>query len=311
MSSIHQELRRLPSLKALAAFAAAGETGNFSRAAELLCVTQGAVSRHIRTLESELGVALFERHGRRVALSAEGQRLLAQVGSAFQLLASATDELRRRAAPHVLTISVLPSLAAKWLSPRLARFYAAVPEAEVRVNATRQLVDLVSDQVDVAIRYGRGHWPGVEARRLMGETLFPVCSPALLQRRPELATLAGLARAPLLHSDIVDGWAQWFEAAGVRAGGRVRGSRFNEELALLQAAQDGLGVALGRSALVARDLAAGTLVAPLAAPRLRASFSYWLVMPERRTPSAIAARFAQWVTEEAASDAGAEPGPAA
>lgn len=300
MSFDHQSWRKLPSLKSLAAFAAAGDKGNFSRAAQALFLTQGAVSRHIRAMEDELGVELFARHGRRVQITPLGQRYLREVDSAFQALSRATDELRGAGAAPTLTISALPSVAAKWLSPRLGRFYAQYPDVELRINASRALVDFSNGEVDLAIRYGPGGWPDVSAKRLMREEVFPVCSPKLLKgfrRRDDWPRL--LERASLLHGDLPESWQLWLARAGIANAQADKGTHFNEDLALLQAAADGLGVALGRSALVARDLESGVLVQPHPL-RLKARFAYWLVMPKRSTQPVLVQKFCDWLHSEVA-----------
>lgn len=299
MSFDHQQWRRLPSLKALAAFAAAGDKGNFSRAAEALFLTQGAVSRHIRALEAELGVELFARNGRRVRITPLGQRYLREVDLAFDALSRATGELRGSRAAPTLTVSVLPSVAAKWLSPRLGRFYALHPDVELRINASRALVDFSLGEVDVAIRYGPGGWPDVSAQRLMRDEVFPVCSPRMLAglRPAERSRL--LERAPLLHGDLPETWEQWLSRAAISHQSHEKGLRFNEDLALLQAAAEGLGVALGRSALVERDLKSGVLVQPHPL-RLKARYSYWVVTPQRARQPPLVRRFCDWLHSEAA-----------
>lgn len=297
MSSTHEEWRRLPSLRALLAFAAAGEEGNFSRAAQALYVTQGAVSRHVCTLEGDLGVQLFARHGNRVAITPDGLQYMQQVQGALDALHRATEQLRRKAGSRQLTVSTLPSFAAKWLSPRLSRFYSLVPDAELHIDASRRLVNFGDGGIDVAIRYGPGRWPGVTAVRLMREEVFPVCSPSLVQNARSTDVLQVLGRATLLHSDNPESWPQWFEHAGVHRARSDMGPSFNDDLALIQAAIDGHGFALGRSALVERELAAGTLVAPFP-QRMRAKYSYWVVKPKGRASNQLAAAFEHWLFNE-------------
>lgn len=296
MSIDHLELRRLPSLRALLAFVAAGETGNFSRAAQALYLTQGAISRHILALEKELGVSLFSRHGRRVSITPSGQQYLRSVEGAFEALYIATRSLAiKTPVSNRVAVTTTPSFAVKWLSPRLGRFYSAMPDIELQVHTSRALMDLDAGEHDLAIRYGSGRWIGVNARRLLQEEIFPVCSPALLNkwRWPNL-----LRKVPLLHGDIPESWSHWLRRAGLRSPPLDKGPRFNEDLALLQSAAEGHGVALGRSALVERDLAAGVLAAP-AVLRLRARYSYWIVTPPSEA-SPAAARFIEWLLQEAA-----------
>jgi LysR family glycine cleavage system transcriptional activator len=296
MSFDHQQWRRLPSLRALAAFAAAGDQGNFSRAAQALFLTQGAVSRQVQRLEQDLGAQLFARHGRRVKLTAEGQRYLGHIEAAFQALSRATDEVRGDSSSVRITVSTLPSFAAKWLSPRLGRFYAQEPDIELRINASRGLVDFAPGDVDLAIRYGPGGWPDVNAERLMSEWVCPVCSPSLVRgtRRSRWRDLIG--RTMLLHGDLPETWERWLARAGIANPHAEKGMRFNEDLALMQAAADGLGIALGRSALVERDLSAGLLVEPHDL-RLKARYAYWLVTPRRKRPAQVQ-RFCEWLLSE-------------
>lgn len=290
---------RLPSLNALRAFAAAGQHLSFTKAAAELHVTQAAISHQIKTLEDQLGVKLFRRAPRGLMLTESGQVYLPAVRDAFDRLAAATDRLQTCDESGVLTVSLLPSFAARWLVPRLSRFRAAHPEIDLRVAAEERLTDFERDGVDVAIRYGGGHYPGLYAKRLLAESFFPVCSPALIDGPFPLEEPADLRHQTLLHDDLRMDWPMWLLAA--RVGDAVdpnRGPAFNDSALLLQAAVDGQGVALGRSALVADDLATGRLIRPFSIS-LPSNYGYHIVYPELYSGRPKVKAFEDWLTHEA------------
>lgn len=293
--------RSLPPLNGLRAFEAAARHLSFTRAAEELHVTQAAVSHQIKGLEERLGMRLFRRLNRSLLLTDEGQRLFLAARDAFERLAEAVEGLRARDTGGPLTVSVLPSFAAKWLVPRLSRFQERYPDIDLRITALERLVDLVRDDVDVAIRFGSGKWPGVRAEMILEDRVTPVCSPALAER---LREPADLAHVTLLHETMepmrnFPDWAAWLRAAGVTGVDVSRGLRFSHTHILLQAAIDGRGVALGQSPLAADDLAAGRLVAPFDLS-LPVGYAYYLVyLPEAAERPKIKA-FREWVTAEMA-----------
>lgn len=268
---------RLPGLRPLQVFEAAARHESFTRAAETLHITQGAVSRQVQELERWLGCCLFVRSGPNLSLTATGRRLGTEVTRALDILATAVAQARPNTSPRHVTLSMLPSVAAKWLAPRLDRFIQTHPQIDLRVTASRYLVDFVAEEVDAAIRYGKGNWPGVAAHRLGEETVTPVCTRAYAEAH-ELHEPADLYRATLLHSDIEENWEAWFRAAGFEGRPVPRGPRLGDDTATLQAAQDGQGVALGRSILIADDVNVGRLISlfPILLP---ASYSYWFVIP--------------------------------
>jgi len=210
---------RLPSLNGLRAFEAAARHLSFTVAASELNVTQTAISHQIRRLEEELGIRLFVRKNRALALTPEAQDYLPGIRAAFNDLRLATDRLLRHENDHVLTISTLASLAAKWLLPRLSAFQEAHPGIDVRITTSTSLVDFQRDDVDAAIRYGRGQWPGLRADWLTADQLFPVCSPALLTGPRPLRRPEDLADHVLLHTSAgpSDDWRLWLTAAGMPA----------------------------------------------------------------------------------------------
>src|SRR5690242_20155238 len=199
--------RRLPQLNALKAFEAAARHVSFTRAAEELCVTQGAVSHQVKALETELGLKLFGRERQRLTITSAGRDYLAVVRDALDRIATGTERLLQRQSSGALTVSTSPDFAAKWLVHRLGRFAEAHPGIDLRVSATMHHVDFAREDVDVAVRHGDGHWPGLHATRLCAEQLFAVCSPTLAAalRQP-----ADLLKYPLLHLEDSNAWADWF-----------------------------------------------------------------------------------------------------
>ena len=266
--------RALP-LTALRTFEAAARHGSFTRAAEELHVTQGAVSRQVQALERRIGLVLFERSGRHLALSNEGRLLAHATTDALERLGAAIATLTRSAG--ILTVSMLPSLATYLIAPRIRDFAAAHPDLELRLTASRHLVDFEAEGIDAAVRYGPGGWADVDAELLATEEIFPVCS-ADYAKRLALRHPRDLARANLLHSDVPDGWREWLAAAEVPEAFTEKGVYLDEDTALLRAAAEGEGIALGRSVLVDGEIARNRLVAPFDV-RIPARFSYWLITP--------------------------------
>ena len=288
---------RLPSLNGLRAFEAAARHLSFTVAASELNVTQTAVSHQIRRLEEELGIRLFVRQNRALALTPEAKDYLPGIRAAFNDLRLATDRLLRRDDDHVLTVSTLASLAAKWLLPRLATFQESHPGIDVRITTSPGLVDFRNGDVDAAIRYGRGHWPGTRAEWLTADELFPVCSPALLEGDKPLRCPEDLAHHTLLHSSggYDDDWRLWLTAAGLPSNiSKQPGLTFDLILLTLQAAIDGSGVAMGRTSYVEADIAKGRLVVPFKVT-LPADAGFYLVSPEAKADPPKLRAFRQWL----------------
>src|SRR5258705_4074399 len=254
--------RRLPALNALKAFEAAARHESFTRAAQELCVTQGAVSHQVKALEQELGIKLFNRERQRLVITQAGRDYLAVVRDAFDRIALGTERLVQRQTSGALTISTSPDFAAKWLVYRLGRFAEAHPGIDLRVSATMHHIDFVREEVDVAVRHGDGNWSGLDAVRLCTEQLFPVCSPKLMSGRNRIAKPSDLLKTPLLHLDDSQAWSQWFDAAGVAGAELSHGLTLNRASMLIDAAIDGQGVALARTTLAAWDLINGRLARP-------------------------------------------------
>jgi LysR family glycine cleavage system transcriptional activator len=293
--------RWLPPLNALRAFEAAARHRSFTRAAEELNVTQTAVSHQIKTLESRLGLKLFDRHGPAIALTEAAKAYLPSVRSAFDELYDATEYLVGPNSENTLTVNTLTTFASKWLVPRLGGFQDRHPEISVRITTSTAIVDFERDDVDVAIRYGRGVWPGLRADHLMREDLFPVCSPKLLYGAHPLRTPEDLRHHTLLHvAGFREDWQVWLTAAGIDSIDPSSGLRFDLALNALQAASDGMGVALGRTAFVQDDLATGRLIAPFDM-LLPIEGAYYIVAPERTADRPKIKAFRDWLTNSMAA----------
>lgn len=289
---------RLPSLNGLRAFEAAARHLSFTKAAAELHVTQTAVSHQIRRLEEQLGLELFRRDGRGLRLSEAGRDYLPAVAAAFEDLRRATQKLRRGNDEGRLTVSTTGSFAVKWLVPKLGKFQARHPEIEVRVSSSIRLVDFERDDVDCAIRFGMGEWPGLIADWLLTEDMFPVCSPKLLSGPIPLTKPEDLALHTLIHiSQAPDDWRQWLTASGLPDLKGAHDLEFDLSLMALAAAVDGLGVALGRSTIAGDDLAAGRLVQPFALT-LRADAGYYFVTPKGSEKRPKIAAFRDWLLHE-------------
>jgi LysR family glycine cleavage system transcriptional activator len=288
---------RLPSLNGLRAFEAAARHLSFTQAASELNVTQTAISHQIKRLEQELGVRLFVRQNRSLTLTPEASQYLPGVRAAFNDLKLATDRLLRKDQDHVLTVSTLASLAAKWLLPRLSAFQEAHPGIDVRITTSTGLVDFQRDNVDAAIRYGRGQWPGVRADWLMADEVFPVCSPALANGTKPLKCPEDLRDHVLLHTSNAnsDDWRLWLTAAGLPADlSKQPGVTFDLIFMTIQAAIDGIGVAMGRTSYVQDDIAKGRLVVPFKIA-LPADAGFYLVSPQARADSPKLSAFREWL----------------
>ena len=295
--------RRLPPLVALRTFEVVARHLSVARAADELCVTPAAVSHQIRTLEAHLGVTLFRRAGRSLVLSEAGQACLPGIRDGFERLGDAIAQLETLGEGGVLTVSVAPSFAVKWLVPRLDRFQSLHPAIDVRVAASNQLANFASDNVDLAIRYGSGRYPELKVERLLQEAIFPVCAPELA-RRLDLTSPQDLAATTLLHDDSPDEdqscptWQMWLRAAGAHQVDGNRGPRFTQSSLVLEAALHGRGVALAKATLAASDLRAGRLVR-LFGDRTPLDFAYFIVGPQRKLALPKVAAFVEWLRTEA------------
>ena len=294
--------RRLPPLNALRSFEAAARYESFTRAAEELHVTQGAVSQQVKALETELGVKLFNRERQRLKITPAGRDYLLVIGEAFDHIGAGTERLVQRQSASVLTVSTSLDFAAKWLVHRLARFSAAHPGIDLRVSATMHNVDFAREDVDVAVRHGDGNWPGLDATQLCAEQIFAICSPKLLAGRDRLRRPTDVLKWPLLRlEDQSKAWERWFALAGVAAPERLPGPVLNRASMLIDAAIDGQGVALARTTLAAWDLISGRIVRPFDLS-WRPAGTYWIVTPKATAKVAKIGRFRDWLLAEAADD---------
>ena len=301
-------LRRLPSLNALKAFEAAARHESFTRAAEELFVTQGAVSHQVKALEAELGFKLFNRERQGLVITEAGREYLNVVRDAFDRIALGTARVTQQQKSGVLTVSTSPDFAAKWLVHRLGRFSELHPEIDLRVAAHMHHVDFAREDVDMAVRHGVGDatWSGLDGVRLCTEALFPVLSPQLLPARglkpASILKPASVLKLPLLHLDDRKTWARWLEVANVQPSKPLTGLVMNRASMVIDAAVNGQGIALARTTLAAWDLINKRLVAPFSEV-LPISTAYWIVSPKATSALPKIVTFRNWLLAEAAHDA--------
>ena len=304
--------RQLPPLNALRAFEAAARHMSFTKAAEELTVTPAAVSQQVRTLEDHLGIALFRRGNRSLLLTDAAQSFLPSVRDGFERFHDALERLQSANGGGKLTVSVAPSFASKWLVPRLGEFGERHPEIDVWLSSAMALVDFAKEEVDVAIRYGAGHYPGLDVVRLLSEYVFPVCAPKLLDAGHALNEPDDLCDFTLLHDDGPEedescpDWTMWLKAAAVECVDGMRGPRFNQSSLVLEAAVAGRGVALAKSALAANDMAEGRLVKPFESS-VPIDFAYYIVCPRGKSELAKVGTFRNWLLAAAKAEPGEGP----
>ena len=311
---------RLPPLNALRAFEAAARHLSFKRAAAELHVSPAAISHQVKALEEYLDVQLFERRNRRLALTDMARAGLPKMSDGFQSLAEGVEAMRAKDATVTLSLSAAPAFAAKWLMPRLQRFIALKLGIEVNLSATIQSVDdlraeakATVEPADIElrepymeIRFGSGNYPGFRVDMLLPVSLTPVCSPLLMAGEHPLHTPEALRHHTLLHDDTVESlegnpdWGMWLKRAGVTDVNPARGPHFTHGALALDAAADGLGVALGIDVIAAGDIAAGRLVAPFEL-RLPLPSAYYIVSPEARAEEPHVTAFRDWLLQEARS----------
>lgn len=295
-------------LNALRAFEASARHQSFSAAASELHVTPAAVGQLVRTLEDWLGTPLFLRStsGRaRLVATEAAERALPDIRAGFDRLAVGLERLKESSASAVLTVTVSPAFAAKWLLPRIDRFQAARPDTDLRLETSLKAVDFVAQRVDIGVRYGTGHWPGLSANKLLDEEIYPVCSPKLLAGPGRLQKPDDLAGETLIHDLSMDShtgfptWETWLWKAGATWVPGKRGMQINNSAAVLQAAIDGHGVALARSVMARDDLAAGRLIRLFPDIDCASELAYYVVYrPEcAGLPKLLA--FRDWLIAEA------------
>ena len=309
---------RLPPLQALRSFEAASRHLSFTRAAEELCVTQGAVSQQVKQLEEYLGLKLFYRLPRKLESTEQGVRLFRATHEAFTRIAAEVEQLKSVERAGVITVSVLQSFAVKWLIPRLAKFRALHPDVDVRIHADDRLIDFRSDGIDVAVRFERKASPGLYNELLFAELIFPVCAPMLLNdERYPINKPADLIHHVLLHDATARGfdlrnhmspaeaeadnsdWTHWLAEHPVRGVDPDRGVIFNAGDMVVQAAITGQGVAMARLSMAFDDLRSGLLVRPFEEIST-SSFSYYTSLPEENMERPQVKVFVDWLRAEAA-----------
>lgn len=275
-------------LNALRAFDASARHLNFTRAADELCVTQGAVSHQVRALEALLGVALFRRLARGLALTDEGEALWPAVGRSFETIGDLLDEVREGATRRTLTVGVINTFATGWLLPRIDAFQTAHPFVDLRLKTHNNKVNLAVEGLDLAIQFGDGAWPGLRAAALVNAPLAPLCSPRVARDLRGPQDLAGLT---LLRSYRADEWPRWFALAGLEAP-PLKGPVFDSSIAMVAAAEQSVGVALAPPAMFGYALRGGRLAQPFA-ETLDAG-GYYLTSLASRTPTPAMQAFEQW-----------------
>ncbi|WP_418138190.1 LysR substrate-binding domain-containing protein [Agrobacterium sp. El2ro-1b] len=286
-------VRQFLPLNGLRAFEASARHLSFTRAAIELCVTQAAVSQQVKGLEKRLGVALFQRLPRGLKITAEGEALLPTVTSSFDQMATTLDRIEAGQVRELLFLGVVGTFAVGWLLPRLAAFQKRHPFIDVRVSTNNNRVDMAAEGLDFAIRFGQGSWHGTDAFRLFEAPLSPLCTPKLAEMLKEPADLTD---ATLLRSYRADEWSTWFAAAGVSPAAQVNaGIVFDTSLGMMEAALQGLGVALAPPLMFSRHLASGAVMQPF--PVTISLGSYWLTRLQSKPQTSAMQAFSDWLFE--------------
>ncbi len=286
-------VRQFLPLNGLRAFEASARHLSFTRAAIELCVTQAAVSQQVKGLEKRLGVALFQRLPRGLKITAEGEALLPTVTSSFDQMATTLDRIEAGQVRELLFLGVVGTFAVGWLLPRLQAFQKQHPFIDVRVSTNNNRVDMAAEGLDFAIRFGQGSWHGTDAFRLFEAPLSPLCTPKLAET---LKTPADLMETTLLRSYRADEWSNWFAAAGITPAAQVNaGIVFDTSLGMMEAALQGLGVALAPPSMFSRHLASGAIIQPF--PVTISLGSYWLTRLQSKPPTPAMQAFSDWMFE--------------
>lgn len=286
--------RRLPPLNALKAFEAAARQLSFTKAAEELFVTQAAVSHQIKALEEHLGIKLFMRKNRSLLLTEEGQGYFYDIKDIFSQLLEATEKLLARGAKGAISVSLPPTFAIQWLVPRLNQFSELHPDIDVRIKAVDQVEHSLTDDVDVAIYYGRGNWPNVSSDKLHTEYHIPVCSPMLMNEAKPLNSPQDLRHHTLLHDMSREAWKDWMKGAKLKGLNVNHGPIFSHSSMVLQAAVHGQGVALGHSVLAKPEIDSGRLVCPFNQV-LVSKNAYYVVCRESQAELGKISAFRDWM----------------
>jgi len=292
---------RFPPLGTLRSFRAAAHCLSFTVAAEELNVTQAAISHQIKSLEDFLQMSLFVRGNRSLTLSDAGKRFLPYVDQMFSLLEQGLQQVRAKSSDSSLTVTLLPSFASRWLVPRLGLFLKNNPEVDFRLAPSRGLTNFQTEDIDLAIRYGSGNYPGLTSIHLMDEDIFPVCSPKLMTAKHPLNKPNDLKHHVLLHDDGHGDWRKWLVAASAGKVDPSKGPVYTDSAMAVQSALEGDGVALARSQLVRDDIAKGRLVKPFEISQ-PSNFSYYLVYPEEQPVTPAMQAFIDWIQQQILED---------
>ena len=290
-------------MAALRAFEVSSRHLSFTKAADELFITQSAVSHQIRHIEELWDFKLFQRQGRRLIITKEGQLIVPIVREFLESMNRVLNEITNTETRSSIRVSLVQSFAVKWLVPRLGKFNELYPDISIWISTSDDLVNFGKDEVDIAIRLGRGEWPGLHVDPMLQEYVFPVCSPDFLRRLTPPEKPADLVHYPLLyrHSfDICPRWRDWFRDAGITIKSLPRGSHFPDTSMSVQAATDNQGIALARSAHVEKDLASNRLI-KLFNVYSKSPVSYYIVCPHKVVTQPRIAAFRNWLLEEAAN----------
>lgn len=292
--------RNMPPLPQLRSFEAAARRGSFKLAADELHVTPSAISHAVQSLEDYLGVRLFHRQTRKLVMTDAARQYLPTLRLAFDKIAEASEVVMAQGKGDILTVAAAPNFARMWLLSRLESFMEANPHVELRILATMEPFDLLYREADIAIIYGDGNWPGYDVIQLHREQVVPVCSPALLEADPPLRKPEDLARHKLIHSEVrLTSWAIWLKGNGIKGVDALHGLRFNRASLAIDAALNGLGVALEGLTAASRYLEEGRLVVPFGADYQSNTINegYYLGLPSERTVLPKVAAFRDWIKE--------------
>ena len=292
-----QILHSLPSVKSLLGFEAAARNLSFTDAAKELNVSQTAISHQIKSLEQQLGLSLFYRSGKTIRLTDAGEKLLPVASQSFNKLEAMISQIKKESNNTILSVSVTPSFATHWLVPKLGRFWRDYPDVELNLHHSLELVNFVTDGIDIAVRGGRGEWPGLISEFLFSLDLSPICHPSLLTGENSLNHPSDLKYHTLLHEDNYQDWTLWLKAAGVKDVDPRSGNIMNDINSLSIAVENCRGVALGRLSLIQKDLQSGKIVLPFDI-NIKASFSYYLVYPEDKLNNPNVRKFKNFIQQQ-------------
>ncbi len=288
--------RRLPPLNSLKSFEAAGRLLSFTRAANELNVTQAAVSHQIKVIEDFLGLSLFIRYPRKLALTEQGRLLLPEVIEAFDRVSNAVGAISKEPSSKMISVRLAPSFAAKWLSPRLKYFWLQHPEIDLCLYHAHPAVEFDREQIDIAVTYGKGDWPGVVADPILSLDFYPVCTPAFMSNDRPLSNIDNLRYYSLLHDANYECWSDWLKLAGLQEINANKGTIIDDTNVLIQAAVDGQGVALGSSTFVQDLLDSGRLIKPFDITLVN-DFAYYVVCPEAHLKNPSVQAFKDWLLD--------------